>query len=72
MGTVMAIIDRVASVELTEDAVEVLNSVREAFENLLNEVEDSLPDSREKSLVVTNIEQAFLWAQQTVKVNDVP
>lgn len=64
--------DRVADLELTEEKYEVLNSVREAFTNVLDEVDDSLPESREKSLVVTNVEQAWLWVRQCVEQNDIP
>jgi hypothetical protein len=64
---------RVAEVEvLDEDKQQVLEAVREQFERLLSEVDDLLPESREKSLVVTNVEQAYLWARQCVEQNDVP
>jgi hypothetical protein len=68
----MAIADRVNDVALDEDKQQVLEGVREKFAELLSEVDDLLPESREKSLVVTNVEQAYLWARQCVEQNDVP
>ena len=68
----MAVTDRVEQVEMTEEKIEVLNSVREAFLTVLEEVDDSLPESREKSQVLTKIEEAWLWVRQCVEQNDVP
>lgn len=70
--SVMAITDRVDDVSVSEEKVEVLNSVRQAFIDVLEEVDDSLPESREKSLVVTKIEEAWLWVRQCVEQNDIP
>lgn len=67
-----SIVERVSDVDLDDDKRQVLEGVREEFQALLSEVDDLLPESREKSLVVTNIEQAFLWARQCVEQNDVP
>lgn len=67
-----ALRERLDEVPLDDEKQNVLDAVRAKFVDLLDEVEDLLPDSREKSLVVTNVEQAFLWAEQTVRRNDIP
>ena len=69
----VAISNRVAPVENLDDEVkEILDGLREKFADLLEAIDDNIPDSREKSLVVTNIEQAFLWLRQCVEQNDIP
>jgi hypothetical protein len=52
----------------TEAQVEVSN----AFDELWEQLDNVLPDSREKSLVKTNLQQAALWAQATLEVVEVP
>lgn len=38
------------------------NSIRAAFSTLLSEVEATIPASRERSLVVTKLQEACRWA----------
>ena len=69
----VAISERVAPVpELDDEVKEIVDGLREKFADLLEAIDDNIPDSREKSLVVTNIEQAFLWLRQCVEQNDIP
>lgn len=72
MSVMAGLSDRVENVEMTEEKVEVLNSIRQSFIDVLEDVDDSLPDSREKSVVVTKLEEAWLWVRQCVEQNDVP
>ena len=65
----MDIRERFQSVEFDEDQADISSTLSDAFADLAETVEDLLPDSREKSLVLTNIEQASMWSNACLARN---
>ncbi len=49
-----------------EDGVKRLQSLREAFSAIYRLIEMSTPNSRERSLAITNLEQAAMWASKSI------
>ena len=46
-------------------------SLRSEAKELAQLVVDSCPDSRERSLAITNIQQAIMWANASIAINEV-
>lgn len=47
-----------------------ISKLREAFSALHQQVEELAPDSREKSVALTNLETTAMWAIKAVVCND--
>lgn len=47
-----------------------INKLREAFSNVERVIQEVCPDSRQKSIAITNNEQAAMWAIKAVVFND--
>ncbi|MCY9513300.1 Acb2/Tad1 domain-containing protein [Paenibacillus apiarius] len=45
------------------------NAIREKAKELANVIDELCPNSREKSLAMTNLEQAVMWANAAVARN---
>jgi hypothetical protein len=45
-----------------------LAAIRDAFNNLGNLIEDSAPPSRHRSVALTNLETALMWAMKAVAI----
>ncbi|EJW14736.1 DUF7681 family protein [Paenibacillus alvei] len=45
-------------------------AIREKAKELANVIEELCPNSREKSLVMTNLEQAMMWANASIARNE--
>ena len=43
-----------------------VNAVRHGFKALLKVIEEHVPEGRERALVVTNLQQASMWATRGV------
>ena len=54
----------------SEKGLEKINTLRENFSKLYETVTDEVPESRERSLALTNLEQAGMWAVKAVVFND--
>lgn len=52
------------------EGLEKVAKLREAFSTIDDIVQQLAPSSRERSLAITNIEQAAMWAIKAVVVND--
>ncbi len=52
------------------EAASRIRAVREAFSQVLTVIEASAPLSRERSIAVTNLETAAMWAIKAIVVND--
>lgn len=50
-------------------AIHVIEALREGFIALTENVEVACPASRERSLAVTNLEQALMWAVASIARN---
>jgi hypothetical protein len=50
--------------------LERITSLREAFSRLHDEIEALAPNSREKSVALTNLETTAMWAIKAVVCND--
>lgn len=50
----------------TPEAIKVIEEMREAFISIGTIVAANCPDSREKSLAQTNLEQALMWAVASI------
>lgn len=50
--------------------VEKIAALREAFSRLHDEIEQLAPNSREKSVALTNLETTAMWAIKAVVCND--
>lgn len=53
----------------TDEVVLAHEQTREAFRNLALYVDRNIPDSREKSLAITNLEQAMMWSTAAIARN---
>lgn len=47
-----------------------INRLREAFSFVAKEIHECCPDSRQKSIAITNNEQTAIWAIKSVVFND--
>lgn len=54
----------------TPDAIGEIRELRQAFSDLHNLVERLATGSRERSVALTNLETAAMWAIKAVVVND--
>ena len=45
-------------------------SIRSAARDLGLLIEDLCPESREKSLAITNLQQAIMWANASIAINE--
>lgn len=54
------------SVEVTTDQQKRIEEVRKSFYDVLLTINDNVLDSREKSLAITKIEEACMWAVKAV------
>ena len=52
------------------EGLDKVAKLREAFSAIDDIVQQIAPSSRERSLAITNIEQAAMWAIKAVVVND--
>lgn len=52
-----------------DDANDYLDEQRETFKNLATFVDDNLPESREKSMTLTKLEEALMWANAAIARN---
>lgn len=50
----------------SEGAILVIEALREGFIALAENVEVACPPSRERSLALTNLEQALMWAVASI------
>lgn len=55
--------------EATENQVDRYVYLREEAKALANAIDERVPDSREKSLSLTNLEQAIFWANAGIARN---
>lgn len=44
--------------------------LREAARGIAKLIQESCPDSREKSLAFTNLQQAIMWANASIAINE--
>jgi len=44
--------------------------LRTGANKLANQINDSCPESREKSLAITNLQQAIMWANAAIAINE--
>ena len=52
------------------DQAERYNKLRESAKDLAYLIQDHCPDSREKSLAITNLQQAVMWANASIAINE--
>lgn len=52
-----------------EDAVVVHETLRTIYRNTAGAMDQLLPDSREKSIVITKLREAMMWANAAVALN---
>ena len=45
-------------------------SIRDCAKELAHNIERNCPDSREKSLALTNLQQAVMWANASIAINE--
>lgn len=58
--------NRFNSHELTEEGAAQCDAVRADLRRLAHKMQKSLPDGREKSLVLTHLEEAMFWANAAI------
>lgn len=61
---------RFACLPITEDQCDKCTKIAEAGKKLANLVNKLCPDSREKSLSITKIEEAMMWANASISRNE--
>ena len=54
----------------SEDGIRVIAILREKFSEIHDAVEQYAPNSRERAVALTNLEQAAMWAIKAVVCND--
>lgn len=54
----------------SDDGLAKVTSLREAFSGLHSLIEQTCPQSREKSVALTNLETTAMWAIKAVVFND--
>jgi hypothetical protein len=47
-----------------------INQLREAFSEMAELIKDTCPESRERSVAITNLETTAMWAIKAVVFND--
>ena len=52
------------------EGMDKINRLREAFSFVEREIQATCPDSRHKSIAITNNEQTAMWAIKAVVFND--
>ena len=52
------------------DQVTRYQSIRECAKELAENISRNCPDSREKSLALTNLQQAVMWANASIAINE--
>ena len=52
------------------DQTERYQSIREQAKLLAENIAKNCPDSREKSLAFTNLQQAVMWANASIAINE--
>lgn len=54
----------------SNDGMDRINQLREAFSNLERLIQSVCPDSRHKSVAITQLETTAMWAIKAVVFND--
>jgi len=54
----------------SDDGLAKITKLREAFSTLSQQIEELAPNSREKSVALTNLETTAMWAIKAVVCND--
>ena len=54
----------------SDDGLEKITKLREGFSALANLIKETAPDSRQKSVALTELETAAMWAIKAVVFND--
>lgn len=54
----------------SSDGLQKINRVREAYSLVKRCIEDNCPDSRQKSVALTELETSAMWAIKAVVFND--
>lgn len=54
----------------SDDGLEKITKLREAFSKLQDLIDEVAPNSREKSVAITNLETTAMWAIKAVVTND--
>lgn len=54
----------------SDDGLARINALREAFSNLERLINETCPNSRHKSVAITNLETTAMWAIKAVVFND--
>ena len=52
------------------DQAERYTIIRETAKELARVIDEKCPDSREKSLALTNLQQAVMWANASIAINE--
>jgi hypothetical protein len=54
--------------DLTDEQHMDVTQIRDAAFSFITDIENLIPDSREKSLARTNVEQAVMWAVKAISM----
>jgi hypothetical protein len=54
----------------SDDGMERITKLRQAFSDLANMIQEVCPESRHKSITITNLETTAMWAIKAVVFND--
>jgi hypothetical protein len=58
--------------EPTEEKALLHDLVRASYKRLATNLSDGLPESRERSLALTALEESLFWANASIARNDLP
>jgi len=59
--------DRFSYVKYDERSVKIQNDIKQVFEALEQLADIYLPNSRPKSLMITALEEAYMWAGKAIR-----
>ena len=62
---------RAEHLDVTPELQDKINFVRQIFSDLYDDIEDVMVNSREKSLVLTKLEEAQMWAIKGISREEV-
>jgi len=55
---------------ISSESMRTINRINEAFSALQDLIEESVPDGRERSVAITDLESASMWATRATLLSD--
>ncbi len=69
MLTAEEIQKRTSYIKPTEESIDLHSIIRRGVASLMNRIDINVPDSREKSMAITKLEEVMFWANAGIARN---